>query len=57
MPLLMNYLSNQHAITLFAHLFDQSACYYSFTHLFNQSVCYDSFLHCLWLQVNNAIQD
>jgi len=25
----MNYLSNQRAITLFAHLFDQSACYYS----------------------------
>jgi len=32
MLLLMNYLSNQRAITLFAHLFDQSACYYSFSH-------------------------
>jgi len=40
----MNYLSNQRMITLFAHLFDQSACYYSF-------------LHRLWLQVNNTIQD
>jgi len=26
----MNYLSNQRAIKLFAHLFNQSACYYSF---------------------------
>jgi len=53
----MNYLSNQHTVTLLAHLFDQSACYYSFVHLFNQSACYSSFLHCLWLQVNNTIQN
>jgi len=32
MLLLTNYLSNQHAIILFAHLFDQSASYYSFSH-------------------------
>ena len=34
MLLLKNYLSNQRVITLFAHLFDQSACYYSFFVLF-----------------------
>ena len=39
----MNYLSNQRVITLFAHLFDQSACCYSFAHLFNQSAGYYSF--------------
>jgi len=39
----MNCLSNQRAITLSAHLFDQSACYYSFAHLFNQWACYYSF--------------
>jgi len=42
---------------LFAHLFDHLACNYSFAHLFNQSACYYSFLPCLWLQVNNTIQD
>jgi len=28
MPLLTNYLSNQHAITRFSPLFNQSVCYY-----------------------------
>jgi len=31
----MNYLSNQHSITLFAYLFNQSACYCSLIQLFN----------------------
>jgi len=34
MLLLTNYLSNQHVITPFARLFNQSDCYYSFAHLF-----------------------
>jgi len=50
----MNYLSNQRALHFFSHLFDQSACYYIF-HTFQAiSVV---FFHCLWLQVNNKIQD
>jgi len=38
MPLLTNYLSNQRVITLFAHLFDQSACYYSL-HTYSTNQC------------------
>jgi len=40
----MNYLSSARLLTLFAHLFNQSACYYIFW-------------HCLWLPVSNTIQD
>jgi len=49
MPLLTNY---QRTITLFAYIFDQSACYYSFAHFSTNQYAITVILH--YLQYKNT---